>query len=69
MDNDSINEDVLKLRRHAFKILNAKWAEGKYQKDIYNCIDEWISKGHVTTFGIAQYFDAYYTNKHDSKYT
>ncbi len=63
---EPITEEVLKLRRQAFKILRAKWHEDKYDKDIYNCIDEWIRKGHVTTFGIASYFDAYYTKKYDS---
>ena len=56
-------DQVLKLRRSCFKILVSKWSKAEHNEDIYKCIDEWISKGNVATFGIVAYFDAYYTGK------
>ena len=56
-------EEVLKLRRYCFKILKDKWSDAEHSDDIYKCIDEWISKGNVVSFGIVAYFDAYYTGK------
>tara|TARA_Y100001970_G_scaffold211166_1_gene257747 strand:+ start:2342 stop:2539 length:198 start_codon:yes stop_codon:yes gene_type:complete len=63
MDSDSTNDEVLKLRRYCFKILKDRWSKAEHNDDIYKCIDEWISKGNVVSFGIVAYFDAYYTGK------
>lgn len=56
-----------KLRHECLKILMAKYGhimEGtkpKYsQRSIYECANDWINKGHKTSFGIVKYFKAYY---------
>lgn len=58
-DPQNPTEEQLKLRRNAFKILIAKYPN----QNVYPCIDEWISKGQVTTNGISSYYDAYYVKK------
>ena len=37
------------------------------QKYIYQCADEWISKGHKITAGIVAYFKAYYLPRYGDK--
>ena len=59
-DPQNPTEEQLKLRRYSFKILSAEFPN---QQNVYTCIDEWISKGQVTSNGIASYYDAYYVKK------
>ena len=36
--------------------------DGKYSnQSIYNCADEWCSKGHKISAGVVSYYKAYYT--------
>ena len=37
------------------------------QRYIYQCADEWISKGHKITSGIVAYFKAYYLPRYGDK--
>jgi hypothetical protein len=60
-------EAVLDLRQKVLLILFKKFGEGLYSsKSIYECADDWINKGHVTTSGLVSYYKAYYTGGHDN---
>ena len=62
-----LTEEELKLRANCLKILLSKYGnidplKDKYSsKDIYECADEWISKGHKISAGITDYFHAYFS--------
>ena len=62
-----LTEEELKLRANCLKILLSKYGDidplkDKYSlRDIYECADEWISKGHKISAGITDYFHAYFS--------
>ena len=62
-----LTEEELKLRANCLKILLSKYGnidplKDKYSlRDIYECADEWISKGHKISAGITDYFHAYFS--------
>ena len=62
-----LTEEELKLRANCLKILLSKYGDidplkDKYSsKDIYECADEWVSKGHKISGGITDYFHAYFS--------
>ena len=62
-----LTDEELKLRANCLKILLSKYGDidplkDKYSsKDIYECADEWVSKGHKTSGGITDYFHAYFS--------
>ena len=62
-----LTDEELKLRANCLKILLSKYGDidplkDKYSsKDIYECADEWISKGHKISAGITDYFHAYFS--------
>ena len=62
-----LTEEELKLRANCLKILLSKYGDidplkDKYSsKDIYECADEWVSKGHKISAGITDYFHAYFS--------
>ena len=49
-----------KLREHTIKILLKEFGSTHSSRGIYECADEWISKGHKISSGIVKYYDAYY---------
>ena len=61
------SDAALKLRAECLKILLSKYGnidplKDKYSsKDIYECADEWVSKGHKISGGITDYFHAYFS--------
>ena len=61
------SDEALKLRANCLKILLSKYGDidplkDKYSlRDIYECADEWISKGHKISAGITDYFHAYFS--------
>ena len=61
------SDEALKLRAECLKILLSKYGDidplkDKYSlKDIYECADEWVSKGHKISAGITDYFHAYFS--------
>ena len=58
-----INEEKLKLRQDALKILLSKYGNSTHSnRAIYECADDWCRK-QVTTNGLANYFKAYYATK------
>ena len=49
------------LRQQVLMILFKEFGKGEYSnKSIYECADEWISKGHKISAGVVKYYDAYY---------
>ena len=59
--NDTITDEQLSLRQHCLQILFREFGNGDYSnKKIYECADEWISKGHKISSGVVKYYDAYY---------
>ena len=62
-----LTDEELKLRANCLKILLSKYGDidplkDKYSlRDIYECADEWISKGHKISAGITDYFHAYFS--------
>ena len=62
--NETITEEQLGLRQEVLKILFKKFGNGNYSnRSIYECADEWITKGHKISSGIVAYYEAYYSNK------
>ena len=57
----TLTEEQLKLRQQVLMILFKQFGKGKYSnQSIYECADEWISKGHILASGFVKYYDAYY---------
>ena len=63
-----MNEQQHKLRGQCIKVLFEKYAghvENNFPKyttkSMYECAEDWVSKGHVNTSGIVKYYEAYYT--------
>ena len=57
----TLTDQQLKLRQQVLLILFKEFGDGKYSnKSIYECADEWVSKGHVLSGGVVKYYDAYY---------
>ena len=62
------SEDKLKVRQQCLSILLNKYGrvrieEASYStKDIYECVDTWVSQGNMIPHGIESYFKTYFTN-------
>ena len=62
-----LTDAELKLRADCLKILLSKYGnidplKDKYSsRDIYECADEWVSKGHKISGCITDYFHAYFS--------
>ena len=57
MTEDKYSEQKMKLRRETLAILLKNFDDNK---SIYECADEWVSKGHKISSGVVKYYDAYY---------
>ena len=61
MTTSTLTDEQLKLRQQVLLILFKEFGNGKYSnQSIYECADEWISKGHKISSGVVKYYDAYY---------
>jgi hypothetical protein len=61
MTTTTLTDEQLKLRQQVLLILFKEFGNGKYSnQSIYECADEWISKGHKISSGVVKYYDAYY---------
>ena len=60
-DGGMMNEDQIKVREQAIKILYKSFGQ---DDKIYLCADEWVAKGQKSCFGIVKYYDAYFTGKY-----
>ena len=59
-----MEDEQLKLRQHVLMILFKQFGEGKYSnQSIYECADEWITKGHKIPSGVVAYYRAYYSKR------
>ena len=61
------DDNRMKLRGEVLKILLSKYGgelvngKPKYSgQSIYECVHDWVSQGHKTSFGIVKYYEAYY---------
>ena len=62
--SETLTEEQLKLRQQVLMILFREFGKGKYSnQSIYECADEWITKGHKIPSGVVAYYRAYYNNK------
>jgi len=60
---DIIDDEQSKLRQQVLMILFKEFGNGKYSnQSIYNCADEWCSKGHKISAGVVSYYKAYYNS-------
>ena len=59
MQNTSLEK--YELRQYTLNILMSEFGSTHSNKAIYECADEWVSKGHKTTSGLVSYYKAYYT--------
>ena len=58
---EKYTEEQMKLRQEVLQILFKKFGKGEYSnKSIYECADEWVSKGHKISSGVVKYYEAYY---------
>ena len=61
---DKFNDEQMKLRQYALIILFKEFGNGKYSnQSIYECADEWITKGHKIPSGVVAYYRAYYSKR------
>ena len=59
-----MEDEQLKLRQHVLMILFKQFGKGKYSnQSIYECADEWITKGHKIPSGVVAYYRAYYSKR------
>ena len=54
-------KEQMKLREQSIEVLLTNFGYINNNKSIYECADEWIAKGNVTTSGLIKYYKAYYT--------
>ena len=54
-------KEQMKLREQSIEVLLTNFGHTN-NKSIYECADEWIAKGNVTTAGLVKYYKAYYTS-------
>jgi len=66
-DDWRYSDHKMKLREQALKVLLSRFggqmeeSVPKYtNKSIYECAQDWISQGNVSTSGIVKYYEAYY---------
>jgi hypothetical protein len=55
-------KEQMRLREQSIEVLFTNFGYTNDNKAIYECADEWISKGNVTTSGLVKYYRAYYTS-------
>ena len=67
IDDWRYDDARMKVRNQCLNVLIAKFGhqlEGglpKYSnQSIYECAQEWVSKGNMNTSGIVKYYEAYY---------
>ena len=55
-------KEQMRLREQSIEVLFTNFGYTNDNKAIYECADEWIVKGNVTTSGLVKYYRAYYTS-------
>ena len=66
-DDWRYSPEKMKLREEVLQILLKKYGaqmDGvvpKYSsQSIFECAHDWVSQGHMTSFGVTKYFEVYY---------
>jgi hypothetical protein len=54
--------EQMRLREQSIEILFKTFGQNNMNTSMYECVDEWIAKGNVTTTGLVKYYKAYYTS-------
>ena len=63
---DQYDDKHMHIRSYALQVLmNAVGGETQSNRGIYECVDDWVSKGNVSASGIVKYYSAYYKNKYE----
>ena len=58
---DTDIDEQMSLRQEVLRILFKKFGKVEYSnKSIYECADEWVSKGQKISSGVVKYYEAYY---------
>ena len=67
LDSWRYDDEKMSVRNQALNVLIAKFGHQledglpKYSnQSIYECAQEWVSKGNMHTAGIVKYYEAYY---------
>ncbi len=62
MVESKYSDEQMTLRQEVLLILFKEFGDGTYSnQSIYECADDWISKGHCISAGVVSYYKAYYT--------
>tara|TARA_B100000902_G_scaffold389054_1_gene435605 strand:+ start:200 stop:391 length:192 start_codon:yes stop_codon:yes gene_type:complete len=62
-----LTDEELKLRQHVLMLLMNQFGKTVKNELIYQCADEWISKGHKIPNGVVPYFKAYFLPRNGDK--
>ena len=63
---DQYDDKHMHIRSYALQVLmNEFGGETQSNRGIYECVDDWVSKGNVSASGIVKYYSAYYKNKYE----
>ena len=54
--------EQMRLREQSIEILFKTFGQDNKNTLMYECVDEWIAKGNITTAGLVKYYKAYYTS-------
>jgi len=58
---DQYSKERMKVREASLRVLLAQFGHNTDDnKSIYECADDWVSQGNVSTSGIVKYYTAYY---------
>ena len=57
---EKYSDEYMKVRQEAYKILIAQF---KDTKSVYECANDWVEHGQVTTNGIVNYYKTYFASK------
>ena len=61
---DQYDDEHMHIRSYALKVLmSAVGGKTQSNRGIYECVDDWVSKGNVSASGIVKYYLAYYKDK------
>ena len=57
------DDEHMHIRSYALKVLMNEFGGKHSNRSIYECVDDWVSKGNVSASGIVKYYLAYYKNR------
>jgi hypothetical protein len=61
---DQYDDKHMHIRSYALKVLMNEFGGSEHSnRSIYECVEDWVSKGNVNASGIVKYYSAYYKNR------